>query len=139
MSEEPAAELDYAFPAHWARVNTDGTLTAIDASFLKVAAPKGTQVGFAVAARVRFKGGLTHCDVKIDLKTPSGVTLSYVAGLDASAAPVYGNDRRHMLLALNSSLLIEEYGDVQIDIYLDDQHARNLQFEIVEPAEPRSH
>lgn len=134
MNEAPAVELDYAFAAQWARVNADGTLTAIDASFLKAAVPKGTPMAFAIAARVRFVGGLTACDIRIDMRTPTGTTISYTGSVDASEAPVYGDDRRHMLLALNSSLLVEEYGQVKIDVFLDERQVRTLMFELVDPA-----
>ncbi|GAB3624186.1 hypothetical protein GCM10027418_22700 [Mariniluteicoccus endophyticus] len=134
MNEQPAVELDYAFPAQWARVNADGSLTAIDASFLKIACPIGQPAAFAVAARLRFKGGMPECELRIEMRPPAdGATLSFVAQVSAEAAPVYGDGRRHVLLALNSALFVQQYGHVEIEIYLNDRSVRKLMFEIVEP------
>lgn len=126
--------LDYAYLATWARVNTDGTLTAIDASFLKTAAPLGSVVGFAVAARVRFTGGRTQASVKIAVKPPGQQPAAgYLASLDATDAVEYADGRRHMLLALNTAVAVPEYGKVSVEIYLEDQLCRTLVFEVIAP------
>lgn len=131
---DPGAEIDYAYLAAWARVNGDGTLTAVDASFLKAAAPLGSAVGFAVAARVRFTGGHTVATVKIAVRPPGQQpSMEYVASLDATGAEEYADGRRHMLLALNTAVAVPEYGNVTVDIYLDDDLCRTLVFEAIAP------
>lgn len=132
MTEPAAVELDYAFPAQWARVNADGTLTAVDASFLRVTAPLGMPMSFAVAARLRFRGGLTACDFRVEVRPPQGAALTFDGRIDATGAPQYGEEqRRHMLVALNSGMVVQEYGAVTIELFLDDRSVRTLMFEVV--------
>ncbi len=132
MTEPASVELDYAFPAQWARVNADGTLTAVDASFLRVASPLGAPMSFAVAARLRFRGGLQECGFRLDVVSPSGDSLAFDGRIDASGAQPYGEEgRRHMLVALNSSLVVQQYGMVKIDLSLDGAIVRTLMFEVL--------
>lgn len=135
MSENPAVELDYAFLAQWARANDDGTLTAIDASFLRITAPIGAPAQFAVATRLRFKGGLTECALQIDVEAPGTPHLTFGAQIDAGSAPAYGPDnRRHVIAVLNTGLQVQNHGTVTVRLSLDERPARTLLFELV----PRS-
>jgi len=117
-------ELDYAYLARWARVNPDGTLTAIDASFVATSAPGGV-LQLAVAGRVRFKGAPYQC--KADVAIAIGaLTVSLGVDLSAVDAPSYTGDRRHVLFALTTQIPVPEPGDCHVTISLDGELAREL-------------
>jgi len=118
------AELDYAYLARWARVNTDGTLTAIDASFVTTRAPGGV-LQLAVAGRVRFTGAPYQCKADIAI-TIGGLTVSLGMDLSAEDAPSYAGDRRHVLFALTTQIPVPELGDCHVTISLDGEMAREL-------------
>lgn len=76
--------------ARWAQVNAVGTLTVIGASFLRATAPLGAPMSFAVAARLRFSGGLAECGLRVVVTPLGGSSVSYDSRIDASAAQSTG-------------------------------------------------
>jgi len=119
-----AAELDYAYLARWARVNADGTLTAIDASFVSTPAPGGV-LQLAVAGRVRFTGA--PYQAKADVTIAIGaLTVSLSMDLSAVDAPSYADGRRHVLFALTTQIPVPEPGDCHVTVSLDGVLARKL-------------
>lgn len=140
MPDGSAVELDYAFPAEWAKVNPDGTLTSINASFLHFVSPLGAPMQFAVAARLRFTGACTDCDLRIELRAPDGSTMTFKDHIEAANAPTYGDPpRRHVLTVLNTGFIIQAYGMVNIKIFLNDSLVRTLMFDISTPPTQAEH
>lgn len=126
-------ELDYAFLAQWARVNADGTLTAVDASFLRVFIRKGGMLPLAIAGRVRFLEPPYEADLTVELKV-GNVSLDYSGHITASEASAYGKGRRHSLFALTTQVPINEYGEHIITVKLNGgEQARTLIFTAVGP------
>jgi len=119
-----AAELDYAYLARWARVNLDGTLTAVDASFVSTSAPGGV-LQLTVAGRVRFTGAPYQAEADVAI-TVGALTVSLGMGLSAVDAPPYAHDRRHVLFALTTQIPVPEPGDCHVRISLDGVLVREL-------------
>ncbi len=128
------AELDYAFLAQWARVNGDGTLTAVDASFLRVTAQPGALFPMAVAGRVRFLGEPYSSDLVIELQGPD-LSVQVSATITADEGSSYGDGRRHALFALTTQVPIVGPGEYRVSVSLDGQPARVLIFTVVTPSE----
>lgn len=126
-------ELDYAFLAQWARVNADGTLTAIDASFLRVGIRIGGVFPVAVAGRVRFLEPPYEADLTVEMKI-GNVTLDYSAHIFAAEESAYGDGRRHSLFALTTQVPITSYGEQTITVKLNGgEQVRTLIFTAVDP------
>ena len=127
-----SAELDYAFLAQWARINNDGTLTAIDASFLRVIAALGTLFPLAVAGRVRFTGEPHAAELMIEFDG-GGATMSYSATITADENTSYGDGRRHALFALTTQIPVVTEGDYRVNLRLDGDLVRELLFTVAAP------
>lgn len=124
----PNVELDYALLAEWARVNATGTLTVIDGSFLRVHAPVGTLVPLAVAGRVRFLGEPFETTVRVQFELTEGPSISFEVAATAEEEASYGDDRRHVLFALNTQLPVLSAGRCKVSIFLNGVLARDLYF-----------
>lgn len=127
-----SAELDYAFLAQWARVNRDGTLTAVDASFLRASAPAGTLFPVAVAGRVRFPSAPYSAELVIELEGPD-LSVGYSATVTADEGSSYGDGRRHSLFALTTQVPIVGPGEYRVTVSLDGSPVRVLIFTAVPP------
>ncbi len=130
-----SVELDYAFLAQWARVNGDGTLTAVDASFLRVSGLPGSLFPMAIAGRVRFLGEPYSADLLIELEGP-GASVAFSATVTADETSSYGDGRRHSLFALTTQVPIIEPGEYRVTISLDGKRARVLIFTVATRSEP---
>jgi len=132
--ESARADLDYAFVARWANANDNATLTAIDASFVRVATGRGP-LPFAVAGRIRLLGGKDT--VELGLRISLGESsIEMTNEIEAREAQEYAPDRRHILFAANTQMPVLEFGLTTVEISLDGDLVRTLRFEIVESEEP---
>lgn len=129
-------ELDYALLARWARVNDDGTLTIIDGSFLTVTADVGSMVPLAVAGRVRFHGEPYQDTLTIQMEWPGGISVTYSQLAEAGEQTTYGDGRRHVLFALNTTLPVREAGLHKVSVSLEGAEGpkRDLFFTVEVPA-----
>lgn len=130
-----AVELDYAFLAHWARVNADGTLTAVDASFLRVAVPPETLLPLAIAGRVRFIDEPYSAELVIEFQG-AGINMAYSATIKADEGSSYGDRRRHALFALTTQIPVVGPGEYSVNVSLDGKLVRELIFTTVDPVVP---
>lgn len=127
------AELDYAFVADFAKVEANGTLTAIGASwtFLQaVVLPSAHRM--AVAGRIRARLGEGPIALRIDVKVPDDAfTLAVQSelGPETNARP-YGDGRVGHLFALDLQVPLPAQGRYGVEISLDGQIARRLYFEV---------
>lgn len=124
------AELDYAFFAQWAKVSQEGTLTAIDASFLRMITDLNTVVPFALAGRIRFPKGVDEANLEL-LLVEANLQLNITQLLKPEANTAYGDGFHHALFALNTSIPTLEYGKVTARISIDGTEVRTLMFELV--------
>ncbi len=91
------AELDYAFLAQFAKVNGDGTLTALEASFLRMTVAEGSGVvPVAVAGRIRFPGEPYSAHLEVHFLSPGGNVVQYGLLAQADKPSEYGDGRRHV-------------------------------------------
>lgn len=127
-------ELDYAYLAQFARVGADGTLTALDASFLRLVAPAGVGIPLAVAGRIRFLSEPYEADLTVVLTMPGGGRLDFSGHVRAEEPSSYAETRRHVLFALNTQV-VSEAGEFRVDLSIDNNPVRTLIFTVV-PSTP---
>jgi hypothetical protein len=126
------AELDYAYLAEFAQV-IDGKLTAVNASFIHVNTPVPAMFQFAVAGRVRAPVDAGEVRLAIKLVSPDGnTTIAWQVGLQTAGHPVY-NGKVGILFALRAAVPLGVHGLYRVTIDVDDEEARRLAFEAVEP------
>ncbi|MGB3956167.1 MAG: hypothetical protein WBL05_12950 [Brooklawnia sp.] len=132
LAEGGYAELDYATLATFARINADGTLTILDAGFLRlVIMDPALPVDFAIAGRIRFRDGARRAEMKLVVSTPGGMRLELVSEVEPALHTEYGDGRSHAMLAFNTQMAPGAYGEAEILIYLDGVQVRRLVFEFV--------
>lgn len=135
------ANLDYAFLADYARVEPNGTLTSIGASFTYVNAQSlPTNHRMAVAGRVRAR--IEERDIQLGVELV-GPNESYVLRAGAELNPgdnvrPYGEERfvGH-LFALDVQVPLPSAGVYLINLSLAGEHVRTLAFDAQE-ATPES-
>ncbi|MFT4227954.1 DUF6941 family protein [Micropruina sp.] len=126
-------ELDYAYLAQFARVDPDGTLTALNASFLRLIADPGAGVPLAVAGRIRFMSEPYEADLTVAFRSPSGGRLDFVTHVRAEEPTTYADTRRHVLFALNTTV-VSEQGEYVVEISIDNVTVRTLIVTISHPS-----
>lgn len=132
LAEGGYAELDYATLATFARVNGDGTLTILDAGFLRlVVIDPAMPIDFAIAGRIRFRNGARRTEMKLVVSTPGGMRLELVSEVESAPHSDYGDGRSHAMLAFNTQMAPGAYGTAEILIFIDDVQARRLVFDFV--------
>ena len=132
------AVLDYAFVADFAKVEPNGTLTAIGASWTFVQANTLPSVHrMAVAGRIRGKVGEVPIAIRVDVWGPDDTfRLAAEAQLGPSTkARPYGDGFVGHLFALDLQIPLPAVGLYVIYIDLDGERARRLAFDVVKAPE----
>lgn len=131
------AELDYAFVADFAKVEANGTLTSIGASWTFLETKDLPAVHrMAVAGRIRARIDEGPIGVRIDVRGPNdlfNIAASGVVGL-TSARP-YGDGLVGHLFALDLQIPLPAEGTYTINVEIDGEHVRRLAFEVVKARE----
>ncbi|MGY4719978.1 hypothetical protein [Naumannella huperziae] len=130
---EPNAQLDYAFVAEWAKLNENSTLTAIGASFLRVSAPIGATVSFAVAGRIRLRTGVRGATLALEITLPGAGSRKFEMVGAAGPDVEYGGGKSHLMFAMPVSAQIGEYGQAVVTISVDGVRQRELRFDLIDP------
>ncbi len=125
------AELDYAYLAEFAQL-IDGKLTAVNASFIDVKTAVPGHFQFAVAGRVRAPADADQIRLTVKLVSPDGITFAWNAELTPEGLPVY-DGKVGILFAVRLGIPITRHGLFVVTIDVDDEEARRLAFEAVEP------
>ena len=137
---EVMAELDYAFLADFARVDPNGTLTAIGASWTFVHAVLLPSVHrMAVAGRIRAKKEAGPVVIRVAIHGP-GDAFTLAADSEIAASPAtrpYGSGLVGHLFAWNLEVPLPNEGVYSIYIDVDGERARRLAFEVVRSADQR--
>jgi hypothetical protein len=126
------AELDYAYLAEYAQV-IDGKLTAVNASFIDVKTQIPAMFQFAVAGRVRAPADAGVVRLAIKFAAPDETsTITWQMDLQTEGVPIY-EGKVGILFALRAAVPLSAHGLYKIAIDVDDQEARRLAFEAVQP------
>lgn len=126
------ATLDYAFVADFAKVEPNGTLTTVGASwtFLE-ASVLPTVHRMAVAGRVRTQVGDAPTDIRVTVRGPGGLFELSADGQFSGPAPrPYADGRVGQLFALDLQIPLPEAGLYEVLIDIDGERARRLAFEV---------
>lgn len=133
------ADIDYAFVAEFARVEPNGTLTAIGSSWTFLEAETiPTAHRMAIAGRVKAHVDEGTVPVKVRLQGPDrSFELSAEADLiRPPESKPYGGGFVGLLFAIDLQLLIPQTGLYEVFIELPaEQKTRRLAFEVVTPSE----
>lgn len=123
-------ELDYAFLAQFAKVEAD-LLTAVGASFTRVASDVPSRLSLSIAAR--FRSSKTADDFSVEARVTSPED-EYDLGVDFMLSPSeaknpYGpDDRVGLLVALNLDIPLVSYGLYTVHISIEEEEVRSLTF-----------
>ncbi|TDW91121.1 hypothetical protein [Kribbella sp. VKM Ac-2566] len=134
------ATLDYAFLADYAKVQPNGTLTSVGASFTFVEAQSlPTTHRMAVAARVRARIDEQIIPFRVEITGPGE---SFRLGVDGQLSPgpdsrPYGEGFVGHLLAMDIQIPLPSAGLYTVNIELEGKHVRRLAFDVVR-ATPQS-
>lgn len=128
------AELDYAFLADFAKVEPNGTLTTVGASFTFVTTrqlPAAHRM--AVAGRVRGLVGEEPIPFRIEIVGPDG---SFRIGAESELTPgptarPYGEGFLGHLFALDLAIPLPQVGLYVVNVSVSGEHARTLAFDVV--------
>ena len=126
------AELDYAFVADFARVEPNGTLTAISASWTNLVVrsfPAGRRL--AIAGRVRGHIDEPSIPVRVTMSGPDAkviFTFDFTVSPGESAQP-YGEGLIGHLFAIDTMMPLTSPGVHSIEVFIDNVLARTLKFE----------
>lgn len=126
------AELDYAFVADFARVEPNGTLTAISASWTNLTVrsfPVGRRL--AIAGRIRGRVDEQPIPVRVMMSRPDGkviFTFDFTVSPGESAQP-YGEGLIGHLFAIDTMMPLTGPGVHSIEVFVDEGLARTLKFE----------
>lgn len=126
------AELDYAYLADYVSLQ-DGKITAVGASFTFAGVPSlPMQMMLGVAGRVRAHVKEGSVPIEIRVTPPDDqFTMSFTGELQVGPNPrPYGEGMLGLLFAVNLQLPVENLGLYSCDIFVNDEHARRLAFEI---------
>lgn len=133
------AELDYAFLADYARVDPQGLLTAVGASFTPRRRPR--RPGFAphaVAGRVRARIDEGPVPIRVEIVGPEqSYTLGLATELTAgpNTQPYRDNISGHIFI-VDMQMPLPVPGLYVINLYLAEEHARRLAFDVGTAARP---
>ncbi|HCB06110.1 MAG TPA: hypothetical protein PLZ93_09675 [Nocardioides sp.] len=126
------AELDYAFIADFAKVEPNGTLTAVGASWTFLNAREFPSAHrMAVAGRVRGSVDEEPVTLRIDVRGPNDtfrLATDSQLSPQVSARP-YGDGRVGLLFALDLQVPLTSVGLYEIYISVNGVEARRLAFE----------
>lgn len=126
------ADLDYAFLADFAKVEANGTLTSVGASFTFLeAAQLPAAHRLSVAGRVRALVGETP-DLRVDVRGPDDLFRLGVNGPlthSVNARP-YAEGRIGILFALDLQVPLPAAGLYSVGIEVDGTEVRRLAFEV---------
>ncbi len=132
------AELDYAFVADFARVEPNGTLTSIGASWTFLEAKELPAVHrMAVAGRIRARVEEGEIGVRIDVRGPNdlfNIAATGMVGGRTGARP-YGDGLVGHLFALDLQIPLPTEGTYIINVELDGEQVRRLAFEVTRAPE----
>lgn len=131
------AELDYAFLADFARVEPNGTLTAVGASWTHLWVTQLPSVHrMAIAGRVRAAVSEGRIPVRVEIIDPEGSTIvSTDFGLEAGEGSLpYDGDRLGHLFAIETVIPIVSHGKFKVSVILSGDRVRDLFFEVGEKA-----
>lgn len=134
------AELDYAFLADFARVDPNGTLTAVGASWTQVLTPTVPSTHrMAVAGRVRSRLGAAAVPFTLEVQGPGESFRMQINGelrSDNHAFP-YGDGKIGIIFALNLDVPLPTAGLYQVYLSLDEVRVRRLAFDVFVGAPPQ--
>ena len=125
-------ELDYAFLAEYARVDANGTLSALGASFTRI---HTTELPFAhiisIAGRIRCSEDLRPT-VHVLFQSPDkSTTVSAELNTTTTTGLLPYEGKVGILFSIRIMVPLLEIGLHSVDIALDGAHARTLKFEVV--------
>lgn len=126
-------ELDYAFVADYARVEPNGTLTAIGASWTHLwVSEMPTVHRLSVAGRVRATAAESSVPMRIEVLGPDG---EVVVGTDfelqvGEGVTPYRDNRIGLLFAIEAVLPILDVGRFQVRVLVTGECVRDLYFEV---------
>ncbi|HZK04555.1 MAG TPA: hypothetical protein VFC82_01755 [Actinomycetaceae bacterium] len=125
------AELDYAFLCDFASIE-NGKLTAVGASFTHVRAPELPSMHvFSVAGRIRSLQGAPPIEVRLELTSPDSAYQLDVSSTLRPGAEIRPYDGKiGLLFAASLNLPLVSAGLYEVRVYLDDELARRLAFEV---------
>lgn len=127
---ESLPDLDYAFLAEYAKVEAQGTLTVVGASFTRLRVPTlPAAIPLAVAGRLRVATGETPVQLRVVFSGPSDASprIDVETEIPAEGAEPY-DGRLGLLFAIGTNWPIQEYGIFSIEISLDGSLVRTLKF-----------
>lgn len=128
------ADLDYAFIADFARVDPNGTLTAVGASWTHAwVQDVPAAIRLAVAGRMRLQEAEQAIPMRIEMKNSAG---ELIVGTDfelsrSTNSVAYRDGRVGILFAVNAVVPITEIGLVHIGVFAQDLKLRDLYFEVL--------
>lgn len=125
------AELDYAFVADFARVES-GKLTAVGASYSQVSVEAFPATHFfAIAGRVRAAADTAPIDLRIIVRPPAdGPTVIMRGTMTPESGPIAYDGKIGVVFAVTNILLIAGPGLVEIFIEIDGEQQRRLAFDV---------
>lgn len=127
------AALDYAFLADFARVDPNGTLTVVGASWFHVQVASVPSVHrMAIAGRVRARMSETEVPLRLVIEAPGG---TFTVGIEASLSPgpdsrPYGDGLVGHLFAVDSQIPLPTEGLYSVEVFVDGVSARRLAFDV---------
>lgn len=128
-----APDLDYAFLAEFSKVEPNGMLTAVGASYTQLNVPR-LPVGHAlyVAGRFRAKVGAPPLHLAVSFKGPRSDSPSLEMGGDlvTEGARPYGQGRVGLLFSIGTQVPLLSEGLYTVDIELEGKHVRRLAFDV---------
>lgn len=128
------ADLDYAFVADFARVDPNGTLTAVGASWTHAwVHDVPAAIRLAVAGRMRLQEAEQAIPMRIEMENSAGELLVGTNfELSRSTNSVaYRDGRVGILFAVNAVVPVTEIGLVHIGVLAQDLKLRDLYFEVL--------
>ena len=131
-----AAELDYAYLAEFAKAE-NGTITAIGASFTQVSAHEfPAYQPVSVAGRVRRAEGDPDPELRVTINMPGEeAEIETTALLTSTQGAVVYDGKVANVFVMSAPFIISGPGLCEVNIYIDEVHARRLAFEILDVSE----
>lgn len=126
-------ELDYAFLAQWAGVQSDGTLTSVGMSFTKVQVHElGGMFSFALACRFRGHTDDPDIPLEVSVSSPMGERLRFDTRLPMPHENAYTDEgRTHALFAAQMQIPLTEEGLHRVVVERGGEAERELFFSVV--------
>lgn len=125
-------DLDYAFVAEYGRLEANGTLTAIGASFTRLhiqAVPASGHV--AICGRVRLPEEHPRAALRLVFSGTSEAmpTVDFTAELAPNPDATFYCGRTGVVFAVNVNMPLLMPGDYTVQVYVGGKHARTLKFQ----------